>query len=31
MTEEYESSMSDVKRVFTKINRQMAENLDEVT
>ena len=23
--------MDDVKRIFTKVNRKMAENLDEVT
>ena len=31
MTTEHESSMSDVKRIFSKINRKMAESLDEMT
>ena len=31
MAEEHQNSMEDVKRIFTKVNRKMAENLDEVT
>ena len=31
MAEEHQTSMEDVKRIFTKVNRKMAENLDEVT
>ena len=31
MAEEYQNSMDDVKRIFTKVSRKMAENLDEVT
>lgn len=31
MADEHQNSMEDVKRIFTKVNRKMAENLDEVT
>ena len=31
MAEEYQNSIDDFKRIFTKVNRKMAENLDEVT
>ena len=31
MADEHQNSMDDVKRIFTKVNRKMAENLDEVT
>ena len=31
MQVEHESSMSDAKRIFTKVSRKMAESLDEVT
>lgn len=31
MQAEHENSMSDAKRIFTKVSRKMAESLDEVT
>ena len=31
MAEEHQNSMDDVKHIFTKVSRKMAENLDEVT
>ena len=31
MAEENAHSLNNAKRIFTKINRKMAENLDEVT
>jgi len=31
MAEEHQHSMEDVKRIFAKVSRKMAESLDEVT
>ena len=31
MAEEHQNSMDDAKRIFAKVSRKMAENLDEVT
>ena len=30
-TEEHQAAMENVKRIFAKVNRKMAESLDEVT